>query len=78
MSFPMLEMGLSYECSSTVARACYNNKNHSLKPLLKNLFRTREGFGIDHNRPGTAGDFLFYLGTREFDLKTVTFCQVGS
>lgn len=57
-----------YECSSSVAITCYIIK--SKKPFVKDLFGHR-GFGIDHNRPGTAGDFLFYLETMDFDLRHV-------
>ena len=63
-------MWLSWERCSTAASACYTIK--SKKPFFKDVFRHGEGFGIHHNRPGTAGDFLFYFGTRGFDLKTVS------
>lgn len=49
---------------------CYTAK--SKKPFFQDLFGHREGFGIDHNRLGTAGDFLFYLGTGGFDLQNVS------
>lgn len=42
------------------------------KPFFQDLFGHREGFGIDHNQLGTAGDFLFYLGTGDFDLRNVS------
>lgn len=49
---------------------CYTIKSEKL--FFKDLFRHGEGLGMDRNRPGTAAAFLFYLGTRDFDLKTVS------
>ena len=34
--------------------------------LFRDLFARGEDFGVDHNWPGTAGDFLFYLGAGDF------------
>lgn len=49
----------------------------SKKPFFKDLFRQRESFGIDRNRPGTAGDFLFHLGLGGFDLRNLSHIPPG-
>lgn len=73
--FLRLEMWLLYVCSSMVVITFYIIQ--SKKPFFKDLLGHEEGFGIDHNRPGTS-DFLFYLGMRDFNLRNVSHILLSS